>query len=457
MRTLSFAGAAALLAASLVGVASANEGEIPRGVPELDHVFVIMMENHSYSQIVGNPDQPYLNSLINGGKVSYARNYFGVGHPSLTNYLEAVGGSNFGVRSDNGPNFHSTTCQTNLHSGTPNADAGTGAPPFVIEQGTVCPISGFGSDAGTEAIDSWNEVYPPTPFNFLANIDGVKSVPQKTDVDGKTIADQIAAAGLSWKTYQESLPLAGPDDVTYSNGTVTDLTYGALPNLALLPAKPGGYIKAYAAKHNPFVYFRSVQEGTDPKVSYAQIAGFDGLYADLATGHVPAYSFIAPNQCNDQHGRSNGDSFCGLDPAPDGTQYGLNPGLIAQGDSTIQRLVSSIKNSPAWHDGHNAIVILWDENDYSGVAALNADGSYPATVSVTHPVNGVPTQMTVPAPNNNVLVTVETNYRKSPNVASNVYYNHFSLLKSIEAGLQLPCLNHACDKDVAVMSDLFAR
>jgi hypothetical protein len=30
------------------------------------------------------------------------------------------------------------------------------------------------------------------------------------------------------------------------------------------------------------------------------------------------------------------------------------------------------------------------------------------------------------------------------------------LLKSIEAGLGLPCLNHACDSDVNVMSDLFA-
>lgn len=35
------------------------------------------------------------------------------------------------------------------------------------------------------------------------------------------------------------------------------------------------------------------------------------------------------------------------------------------------------------------------------------------------------------------------------------YYNSFSLLKSLESGLGLPCLNHACDADVHVMSDLF--
>jgi len=40
-------------------------------------------------------------------------------------------------------------------------------------------------------------------------------------------------------------------------------------------------------------------------------------------------------------------------------------------------------------------------------------------------------------------------------VSSNTFYTHFSLLKSIESGLGLPCLNHACDSTVNVMSDLF--
>ena len=49
---------------------------------------------------------------------------------------------------------------------------------------------------------------------------------------------------------------------------------------------------------------------------------------------------------------------------------------------------------------------------------------------------------------------VDTNYAAG-GVQSVVYYNHFSLLKSIEAGLGLPCLNHACDTDLPTMSDLF--
>ena len=63
----------------------------PRGVPHLDHVFLIMMENHGYQQVIDNPNEPWLNSAINAGRVDLATNYFAVGHPSLTNYLEIVG------------------------------------------------------------------------------------------------------------------------------------------------------------------------------------------------------------------------------------------------------------------------------------------------------------------------------------------------------------------------------
>ena len=50
---------------------------------------------------------------------------------------------------------------------------------------------------------------------------------------------------------------------------------------------------------------------------------------------------------------------------------------------------------------------------------------------------------------------VDTNYGVH-GVPSAVPYNHFSLLKTLEAGFGLRCINHACDANVAVMSDLFA-
>jgi hypothetical protein len=421
----------------------ANEGAVPKGIPHLDHVFVIMMENHGYQQIIGNANEPYLNALINGNKVNLAKNYFAVGHPSLTNYLEIVGGSNFGIRSDNAPNWHSTTCTTNLATGTVNADDGGASlvppvpAPVPFESGNVCPITGSGTDAETPAVDNWNEVAGPD-FLFLADIDGAKSVPAAATT-GKTVGDQLAAKGLSWKSYQESLPVTGADKVNNSNGTVSNLT----DFTPLAPLTIGGMVAAYAVKHNPFAYFQSVQEGTGAN-SLASIVGFDGpsgLYADLARGTVSSLSFIAPNQCNDQHGRGNADAFCAFDPGvnPDGTVgtlLGLNGGLILQGDTTIERIVEAITASPVWHDGRNAIVIVWDENDYSGTATAQ-NGLFPSQFQ------------------NRVVLTVQTN-EGPQGEQSGRFYDSFSLLKSMEAGFGLPCLNHACDSSVSVMRDLFS-
>src|SRR5579863_2271446 len=191
--------------------AFAVEGPTPSGVPHLDHVFVVMMENHGYSQIVNNPNLPFINELAS--LANSATNYFGVAHPSLTNYLEIVGGSNFGVQSDNNPDWHDFSCIPNLIAATVNTD--NPASP------SICPIAGVGTDAATPAIDTTNETTGPPGEN---NIDGVQSIPAATNISGITIADQLAAAGRTWKSYQESLPAQGADGVNYSDGVFTDST-----------------------------------------------------------------------------------------------------------------------------------------------------------------------------------------------------------------------------------------
>lgn len=84
---------------------------------------------------------------------------------------------------------------------------------------------------------------------------------------------------------------------------------------------------------------------------------------------MPNFAFIAPNQCDDMHGRANGTAFCNFDADDNGTQTGLNPTFILEGDLAVQRIVTAIKASPVWSSSKSAIVILWDENDYSTTTA----------------------------------------------------------------------------------------
>jgi hypothetical protein len=51
------------------------------------HVFIIIMENESYRNILNSPDAPFFNRL-SGGLLT---NYWGVAHPSLPNYVAMMG------------------------------------------------------------------------------------------------------------------------------------------------------------------------------------------------------------------------------------------------------------------------------------------------------------------------------------------------------------------------------
>ena len=56
-----------------------------------DHVFLVVLENHSFSQVMGSPSMPYLNSLASAHAL--ATQYFANGHPSIPNYFMLTAGN----------------------------------------------------------------------------------------------------------------------------------------------------------------------------------------------------------------------------------------------------------------------------------------------------------------------------------------------------------------------------
>jgi hypothetical protein len=65
-------------------------------MPAYDHIVVVAEENHSASEIIGNPQAPYMNALANGGAL--LTDYHAVTHPSQPNYFALYAGSTFGVQ-----------------------------------------------------------------------------------------------------------------------------------------------------------------------------------------------------------------------------------------------------------------------------------------------------------------------------------------------------------------------
>ncbi len=104
-------GALLVLAAAGSGTTIAGSaGPAPAVAPEhdrggdssLDHIFVIMLENHSKSSVIDDPNSPYLTSLAH--TYGMADNYYGVTHPSMPNYIASIAGDNFGIQDDNDQN-----------------------------------------------------------------------------------------------------------------------------------------------------------------------------------------------------------------------------------------------------------------------------------------------------------------------------------------------------------------
>jgi hypothetical protein len=318
-------------------------------VPHYQHIVEIMMENTSYHTIIGNSLTPNINALAN--RYGLATNYFGVTHPSEPNYVANIGGSYFGIQDDN--QFY---CTPALAATDPNC-------------------------AGTTVDHT---------------------------VSAQSLADQLTAAGKTWKGYFQSLPYVDPSLVVNSGpGANGPYTFKWPSNTNAL----------YASKHNPFVNFTGTQGALSQMVPDNQL----GL--DLLTGHLPNYSLVVPDQCHDMHGTGG----CSDTNA-----------LIQAGDQYVGTTVSEVMASRTWKKGNNAIVVTWDEDDFSdqgqpGTGCCGAD------------------------PGGGHVVTIVITNHGSGHVTDNTAYNHYSLLRTFEAAFGLPCLAHACDSVVPIMAPLFAN
>lgn len=89
---------AAAVAASVALLWAPAQTAEASSVPSFDHVFQIVMENHSFSDVIGSSSAPYINSLL--PQAALGTNYYGVTHPSLPNYLALTAGSTYNITTD---------------------------------------------------------------------------------------------------------------------------------------------------------------------------------------------------------------------------------------------------------------------------------------------------------------------------------------------------------------------
>ncbi|MEV7022151.1 alkaline phosphatase family protein [Kitasatospora sp. NPDC093558] len=101
-RTLTALAAALGLSAGSLGLWAATgdaAADTVAALPAPDHIVVVVMENHAYSQVIGSSNAPYINNTLVAGGATLTQSY-ALTHPSQPNYYMLFSGSTQGITDD---------------------------------------------------------------------------------------------------------------------------------------------------------------------------------------------------------------------------------------------------------------------------------------------------------------------------------------------------------------------
>lgn len=137
----------------------------------------------------------------------------------------------------------------------------------------------------------------------------------------------------------------------------------------------------YAKKHNPAAYYVPIA------TAYARNAvPVSALRSDLAQDKLSRFSLVVPNLCSDEHNCS-----------------------LATGDAWLRQWLPLILRSPTYRSGNTAVFVTYDEG-----------------------------------PGDNTVYTVVAAESVVPRTSVGDDFDHYSLLRTAEDLLGLPCLAEAC-------------
>lgn len=244
-------------------------------------------------------------------------------------------------------------------------------------------LAKLSSQCGSES--NFHVATHPSQPNYMAATSGIPSgLGVKTAADN--IFQQVQAAGLTWKSYQESMPA---NCAKTNNGFY----------------KPG---------HNPAYYYTDL---ANPNTCSLNDVPMDpAMGNDIAADSLPAYSWITPNQCHIFYWTS----VC---PTPQADR-------IKEGDKWLSNLIPELTAMPSYQAGQTLVIVTFDEGlEVSNVYGVDCtDPSYYASHTDCQ------------------VATVVVSPYVAPGSVDNSDQNLYSLLGTTEDVLGLPRLERAVDQ-----------
>jgi phosphatidylinositol-3-phosphatase len=364
----------------------------------ISHVFVMVLENEGFNVTFGpNSLASFLSKTLPSQGVLLSQ-YYATGHVSLDNYIAMISGQAATVQTSVDCTFYDDFKLTGI---TPDGQA----------IGTGC-------------------VYPAAI---------------------KTLPDQLKAAGKTWRGYMEDMG-NDPFREQTSCGQPLDPAHKVALN-ELDDTQAATPLDQYAGRHNPFIYFRSL---IDSGECTKHVVNFNHLAQDLAFESTTAnFSFITPNLCHDGHDGNGTTTKC----------KNGEPGGLVSADAFLKTVVPMILNSPAYRED-GLLIITFDEGDLTFDAkagnaitgpGISCCGQQPGPNLGPLVAGGKPLSLqfepTSPTSSPFFINTqgfggdrtgaVLLSQFLKPGTVSNVPFNHYSMLKTVEDIFGLGHLGYA--------------
>lgn len=149
----------------------------------------------------------------------------------------------------------------------------------------------------------------------------------------------------------------------------------------------------YAKTHSPMSYFSDVRNNP---TQAANLVPFTQLATDISSGNLPNFIYIAPDQQHNMHDCPPNMTTCDNDQK------------LAYGDSWLQSNLAPLLNDPSFQqDG--LLIVTWDES-------WDTDEQH----------------------GGGHVLTIFVGTKVKPQYVSNTFYQHESVLRTIDDALQLP-------------------
>ncbi len=282
----------------------------------------------------------------------------------------------------------------------------------------IALVSGQGPTVETAANCPFYKDVSPGKVSAIGQVEGAGCV---YPADAPTLMSVVEEKKLSWKAYVEDIGAGAPA------GQAATCRHPALGASDPGPTlEPGDF---YETWRNPFVYFHSV---IDKPTCAQDDVGLDQLAADLKSAKTtPTVSYIVPSVCNDG--------------GPQPCDEGASPGP-ATAEDFLKTVVPEIQASAAYKKEGGLIAITSAQAPQTGPkpdpTACCVTPVYPNLPAEPPPTSTGPVKAT--GGGGRVGLLLLSPYVK-PGTQSETYFNHYSLLLSIEELFELEHLGYSSD------------